>query len=202
MEPSEQEEDGSSQGKVLHHFVSQVTPVTILCLWQRWKVLEWRRSNSRTAVSRCVPLFKSAFGKTEQCSQHSGVRHRACTITVVIPVHKLSALPAWKPNQISGYCCASIKPAQVSHMRILLSNTITMSHCLFKAPWNLNSTKKWIYRLHPVSRTGPIRHRSVFWITVLLPSSEQIAGFCYCAARVCTHLWSNFNPSPQSVDRE
>lgn len=31
MEPSEQEGDGSSQGKVLHHVVSQVTPVTILC---------------------------------------------------------------------------------------------------------------------------------------------------------------------------
>lgn len=136
MEPSEQEEDGSSQGKVLHHFVSQVTPVTILCLWQRWKVLEWRRSNSRTAVSRCVPLFKSAFGKTEQCSQHSGVRHRACTITVVILVHKLSALPAWKPNQISGYCCASIKPAQVSH-----ENTFIKRH--HNEPLFIQSTLKF-----------------------------------------------------------
>lgn len=194
MEPSEQEEDGSSQGKILHHFVSQVTPVTVLCLWGRRKALEWSRRNSRTAVSRMCFIGQECFWKdrTMESALWSTIQslyNHCCNYLYT------NCLVCQTENQTELHCISnvSIKSAQVYHVSILFSNTITTSHFLFQSTLKVKRhEKKWIYTLHPVTKIRPIRYRSVFWIIILLPSSnsEWIVDFWYCVARKCIHLWS------------
>lgn len=202
-EPSEPEDDGSSQGKVLHS-VFQVIPMTILCLWGRWKASECSRRNSRTAVSRMCFMIQGCFWKDRRVqsafwSMIQSLYNYHCNFFMYT---NWSARLKTKPicSVLLMYQWCQPKPITWVYFPQTLSQWAIF---YFKVPWKLNSVKK--VKLHNrTTRIRPVRCRNIFWITVLPLSSnsERIADFCYCVAGKCIHLWSNFNLSPHSEYRE
>lgn len=142
-EPSEPEDDGSRQGKVLHHSVFQVITMTILCLWGRWKALECSRRNSRTAVSRMWFMIQGCFWKDRRVqsafwSMIQSLYNYHCNFFMYTN---------WSARLKTKPICSVLLMYQWSQSKsitwVYFSQTLLQWAILyFKVPWKLNSMKK------------------------------------------------------------